>query len=84
MTEIDDLEDSKILSWEQRIEIILDVCHGIEYLHEGAVPAVMHRDLKPANILLDESMRAKVQKSHIISFILRLFYIFRAKYANFP
>ncbi|KAG1327460.1 calcium/calmodulin-regulated receptor-like kinase 2 [Cocos nucifera] len=49
-----------ILSWEERLQIALDVSHGIEYLHEGAVPPVIHRDLKSANILLDKSMRAKV------------------------
>ncbi|KAF5735636.1 leucine-rich repeat receptor-like serine/threonine-protein kinase [Tripterygium wilfordii] len=50
----------RVLSWEQRLQIALDISHGIEYLHEGAVPPVIHRDLKSANILLDRSMRAKV------------------------
>nr|DAD35130.1 TPA_asm: hypothetical protein HUJ06_005770 [Nelumbo nucifera] len=54
-------EGERILSWEERLQIVLDVSHGIEYLHEGAVPPVIHRDLKSANILLDQSMRAKVQ-----------------------
>ncbi|MQM14668.1 hypothetical protein Taro_047602, partial [Colocasia esculenta] len=48
------------LSWEERLQIALDISHGIEYLHEGAVPPVVHRDLKSANILLDRLMRAKV------------------------
>ncbi|KAJ8751702.1 hypothetical protein K2173_025870 [Erythroxylum novogranatense] len=48
------------LSWEERLQIAMDIAHGIEYLHEGAVPSVIHRDLKSANILLDQSMRAKV------------------------
>lgn len=48
------------LSWDERLQIALDVSHGVEYLHEGAVPPVIHRDLKSANILLDQSMRAKV------------------------
>ncbi|WOL12326.1 calcium/calmodulin-regulated receptor-like kinase 2 [Canna indica] len=50
----------RFLSWEQRLHIAYDVSHGIEYLHEGAIPPVIHRDLKSANILLDKSMRAKV------------------------
>lgn len=48
------------LTWEERLQIALDVSHGIEYLHEGASPPVIHRDLKSANILLDRNMRAKV------------------------
>lgn len=53
-------EEEKALSWEERLQIALDISHGIEYLHDGAVPPVVHRDLKSANILLDHSMRAKV------------------------
>ncbi|KAK4346392.1 hypothetical protein RND71_032731 [Anisodus tanguticus] len=48
------------LSWEDRVQIALDISHGVEYLHDGAVPPVIHRDLKTANILLDQSLRAKV------------------------
>ncbi|KAG0473696.1 hypothetical protein HPP92_015045 [Vanilla planifolia] len=50
----------RTLSWEERLQIALDVSHGIEYLHDGASPSVVHRDLKSANILLDSIMRAKV------------------------
>ncbi|GMH20634.1 hypothetical protein Nepgr_022475 [Nepenthes gracilis] len=53
-------EELDTLSWDERLQIALDISHGIEYLHEGAVPPVVHRDLKSANILLDHSMRAKV------------------------
>ncbi|KAM7516669.1 hypothetical protein LguiA_006252 [Lonicera macranthoides] len=53
-------EDKRTLSWEERLQIALDISHGIEYLHDGAVPPVIHRDLKSANILLDQLMRAKV------------------------
>lgn len=53
-------ENRQVLSWEVRLQIALDISHGIEYLHDGAVPFVIHRDLKSANILLDRTMRAKV------------------------
>ncbi|THU67421.1 hypothetical protein C4D60_Mb05t24450 [Musa balbisiana] len=56
-------DNPRILSWEERLQIASDVSHGIEYLHEGAIPPVIHRDLKSANILLDKSMRAKRQQS---------------------
>lgn len=54
------VEDQRALSWDERLQIALDISHGIEYLHEGAVPPVIHRDLKSANILLDQSLRAKI------------------------
>ncbi|PKU87540.1 calcium/calmodulin-regulated receptor-like kinase 2 [Dendrobium catenatum] len=50
----------RVLNWDERLQIALDVSHGIEYLHDGASPSVVHRDLKSANILLDRIMRAKV------------------------
>lgn len=53
-------EGEQVLSWEERVQVALDISHGIEYLHEGAIPPVIHRDLKSANILLDRSMRAKI------------------------
>lgn len=53
-------DNKRSLSWQERLQIAHDVSHGIEYLHEGAVPSVIHRDLKSDNILLDHSMRAKV------------------------
>ncbi|OEL14093.1 Calcium/calmodulin-regulated receptor-like kinase 2 [Dichanthelium oligosanthes] len=53
-------DNKQSLSWQERLQIAHDISHGIEYLHEGAVPPVIHRDLKSDNILLDHSMRAKV------------------------
>ncbi|KAI7727718.1 hypothetical protein M8C21_008352 [Ambrosia artemisiifolia] len=53
-------EEKQPLNWQERLQIALDISHGIEYLHDGAVPPVIHRDLKSANILLDGLMRAKV------------------------
>ncbi|KMT18703.1 hypothetical protein BVRB_2g028280 [Beta vulgaris subsp. vulgaris] len=59
-TEVSLLDEEDALTWDERLQTALDISHGIEYLHEGAVPPVVHRDLKSANILLDHSMRAKV------------------------
>ncbi|KAI3760871.1 hypothetical protein L1987_51272 [Smallanthus sonchifolius] len=53
-------EEKHALNWQERLQIALDISHGIEYLHDGAVPPVIHRDLKSANILLDHFVRAKV------------------------
>ncbi|KAF5768415.1 putative protein kinase RLK-Pelle-CR4L family [Helianthus annuus] len=53
---------SVVLPWAQRIQICLDIAHGISYLHtdmEGK-PRIIHRDIKSDNILLDENMNAKL------------------------
>ncbi|MFS7990840.1 putative protein kinase RLK-Pelle-WAK-LRK10L-1 family [Helianthus anomalus] len=50
------------LTWAKRIQICLDIAHGINYLHtdmEGK-PRIIHRDIKSENILLDENLNAKV------------------------
>ncbi|XWS70748.1 hypothetical protein CRYUN_Cryun03dG0075400 [Craigia yunnanensis] len=50
----------KILDFNQRLEIAIDVAHGLTYLHLYAEKRIIHRDVKSSNILLTESMRAKV------------------------
>lgn len=27
--------ENRVLSWDERIQIALDISHGVEYLHEG-------------------------------------------------
>ncbi|KAG6724026.1 hypothetical protein I3842_03G237900 [Carya illinoinensis] len=55
-----DGQRGKILDFNQRIEIAIDVAHGLTYLHQYAEKQIIHRDVKSSNILLTESMRAKV------------------------
>ncbi|XP_012573542.1 calmodulin-binding receptor-like cytoplasmic kinase 3 isoform X2 [Cicer arietinum] len=50
----------KIVDFNQRLEIAIDVAHGLTYLHLYAEKQIIHRDVKSSNILLTESMRAKV------------------------
>ncbi|KAH9653381.1 calmodulin-binding receptor-like cytoplasmic kinase 3 [Citrus sinensis] len=50
----------KTLDFNQRLEIAIDVAHGLTYLHLYAEKQIIHRDVKSSNILLTESMRAKV------------------------
>ncbi|XP_010557613.1 PREDICTED: calmodulin-binding receptor-like cytoplasmic kinase 3 [Tarenaya hassleriana] len=50
----------KILDFNQRLEIAMDVCHGLTYLHLFAEKQIIHRDVNSSNILLTESMKAKV------------------------
>ncbi|KAF7806444.1 calmodulin-binding receptor-like cytoplasmic kinase 3 [Senna tora] len=49
-----------ILDFNQRLEISIDVAHGLTYLHTYAEKQIIHRDVKSSNILLTESLRAKV------------------------
>lgn len=55
-----DGQRDKILDFNQRLEIAIDVAHGLTYLHLYAEKQIIHRDVKSSNILLTESMRAKV------------------------
>ncbi|KAK6945160.1 Serine-threonine/tyrosine-protein kinase, catalytic domain [Dillenia turbinata] len=49
----------KILDFNQRLEISIDVAHALTYLHLYAEKQIIHRDVKSSNILLTESLRAK-------------------------
>ncbi|CAA0819932.1 Calmodulin-binding receptor-like cytoplasmic kinase 3 [Striga hermonthica] len=50
----------KTLDFNQRLEISIDVAHGLTHLHLYAEKQIIHRDIKSSNILLTESFRAKV------------------------
>ncbi|KAB5514711.1 hypothetical protein DKX38_028617 [Salix brachista] len=49
----------RVLSWEVRLKIAMEIAEGLSYLHSLEHP-VIHKDLKPANILFDESYTAKI------------------------
>lgn len=55
-----DGQRGKILDFNQRLEISIDVAHALTYLHIYAEKQIIHRDVKSSNILLTESYRAKV------------------------
>uniref|UniRef100_A0A7N0UZG4 non-specific serine/threonine protein kinase n=1 Tax=Kalanchoe fedtschenkoi TaxID=63787 RepID=A0A7N0UZG4_KALFE len=50
----------RILDFNQRLEISIDVAHALTYLHLFAEKQIIHRDVKSSNILLTERYRAKV------------------------
>nr|XP_040258210.1 probable serine/threonine-protein kinase BSK3 [Aegilops tauschii subsp. strangulata] len=53
-------DESSGLEWDTRYNIIVEICYGLKYLHEGKDKPVLHMDLKPANILLDNAMKPKI------------------------
>ena len=50
---------SKVLSFEQRLNIAIGASEGLRYMHTFANPAIIHRDIKSDNILLDKNMQAR-------------------------
>ncbi|WVZ66195.1 hypothetical protein U9M48_015453 [Paspalum notatum var. saurae] len=53
-------ENRKLLTWEQRYNIINGIARGLQYLHQDSQLKVVHRDLKANNILLDANMNPKI------------------------
>ncbi|KAJ0799567.1 putative protein kinase RLK-Pelle-LRR-I-1 family [Helianthus annuus] len=54
--------DMRILTWEKRLKICIDVANALEHLHSGMEDRkmIIHRDICPCNIGLDENWRAKI------------------------
>ncbi|KAF8031038.1 hypothetical protein BT93_D0273 [Corymbia citriodora subsp. variegata] len=50
----------KVLTWDRRLRIAVDVAEGLVYLHNHCNPPIIHRDIKTTNILLNENMQAKI------------------------
>eukprot|EP01018_Ginkgo_biloba_P008532 Gb_21970 [translate_table: standard] len=58
--ESSDIGDECELSLRKRVDIAIDIAHGMAYLHHHCFVQVVHCDLKPSNILLDNNMIAHV------------------------
>ncbi|KAJ0873146.1 putative protein kinase RLK-Pelle-CrRLK1L-1 family [Helianthus annuus] len=56
------IENMTNLTWLQRVQISLDIAHGLHYLHTSTEykQSIIHRDIKSANILLDDNWVAKI------------------------
>ncbi|XP_068636695.1 cysteine-rich receptor-like protein kinase 42 isoform X2 [Aristolochia californica] len=55
-----DKEKPQLLSWQERLLIIVGVAEGLAFLHSGANQRIIHRDIKSSNILLDENLNPKI------------------------
>ncbi|KZV51961.1 L-type lectin-domain containing receptor kinase VII.1-like [Dorcoceras hygrometricum] len=53
-------DETKMLSFEDRIRILKQVASGVFYLHDGWESKVLHRDIKASNVLLDKDMNARL------------------------
>ncbi|KAG2241992.1 hypothetical protein Bca52824_096165 [Brassica carinata] len=56
----DPSEEFIVLSWKQRVNIILGVASALTYLHEECERQIIHRDVKTCNIMLDAEFNAKL------------------------
>lgn len=50
------LEDGRRFSEAEALDLALQMCEILRYLH-GFSPPVIHRDIKPGNVILDENQR---------------------------
>ncbi|GJV32647.1 kinase-like domain, phloem protein 2-like protein [Tanacetum coccineum] len=51
------------LTWVQRLNICLDIAHGLNYIHNNTdhgKQKMLHRDIKSDNILLGDNWKAKI------------------------
>ncbi|KAM3335257.1 hypothetical protein ACQJBY_029588 [Aegilops geniculata] len=51
---------SRILGWNTRYDIIMDIAAGLHYVHHEHEHMVLHRDIKASNIMLDSSFRGRL------------------------
>ncbi|KAD3337693.1 hypothetical protein E3N88_33213 [Mikania micrantha] len=58
----DDKEKRRILTWEKRLKICIDVAHALNYLHSEMEDKkiIINRDIHLNNIGLDDNWRAKI------------------------
>jgi len=51
---------SALPTWTGRLQVVLDVAKGLEYLHHHTHTPFVHKYLKSSNILLDSELHAKI------------------------
>lgn len=51
------IKKRKDLTWQNRLNLLIDAAKGIEYLHHEKL---IHRDIKPANLLVNSDFICKI------------------------
>lgn len=54
---LDEYMSPDVLSLEERLKLIVQLCRGLAAAHEARV---IHRDIKPTNLLVDRHLRLKI------------------------
>ncbi|XLR47959.1 hypothetical protein S83_032619, partial [Arachis hypogaea] len=57
------------LSWSIRLNIAVEISHGLKYLHHDHTTLIVHRDIKPQIILLNYQMEPLI--SYFSTFLYR-------------
>ena len=57
------------LSREQKIDVLLDVARGLQYLSSRQPLSIVHRDFKPSNILVNKHGEAKISDFGISKYL---------------
>uniref|UniRef100_A0A803LHS2 Protein kinase domain-containing protein n=1 Tax=Chenopodium quinoa TaxID=63459 RepID=A0A803LHS2_CHEQI len=56
----DDSDAFRVLTCEQRLNIVLGIASGLTYLHEECNRQIIHRDVKTSNVMLDSDFNPKL------------------------
>lgn len=51
----------EVLTWPERLGVLIGVARGILFLHTGVVPGIFHNNLKITNVLLDQNLVSKLK-----------------------
>ncbi|KAF5755852.1 putative protein kinase RLK-Pelle-LRR-I-1 family [Helianthus annuus] len=63
------LKDKRVLTWEKRLKICIDVAHALRHIHTAMEHGIINGDIWSYNICLDENLGAKIVNFWISEFL---------------